>query len=148
VPLDLGCPALARLVWRTLAGPEFAPDPPVRIGRSRSGGNSQLQREALIDPAGDATGHDLRREAKTSKLRGRTRRAVAMRPRAVRDEQRVTGVGVHAGGDNLSVRQIDRSGHMARFELRRPTHIQQDKPRVGTAHRFMCVPAIGLECKL
>ena len=104
-----------------------------------------LQGKAFIHPAGDAAGHDLHRIAQ-ARERG-TGRAVAVRPRAVRHEQRAGFVLLpHARGDDLAPRQAERAGHMALRIVLRAAHVQQHEAGIGLlAQRLVRVPAIRLE---
>lgn len=80
-------------------------------------------------------------------MRGEARSAIAVRAGTVSDEQRVLWPSGKFAGDHLAVRQIDRSGDMTFVKHCWRAHIEQHEISTGR-HRFMHVPAIGLERKL
>src|SRR6185312_16730098 len=103
------------------------------------------QRESLIEPTRDTAGHDLDRAPQSAQPNGSPRSPVAMRPCAVHHEQRLRRPGSHSRGDDLCVRQTQRTWDMTLPEELRAARIEQDEPRISRRQRLVDVPAVGLE---
>src|SRR6185312_6418554 len=105
------------------------------------------QREAFIEPAGDAADHHLDRPAERTQPYGRARGAVAMRAGAVDDEERLRRPRVHSRGRDLAVRQAERPADVTLAEVLGAAHIEQNESGWVGGKSLVDVPAIGLQPK-
>jgi hypothetical protein len=101
------------------------------------------QREALVYPAGDAANHLLHRPALVSEPDLRAIGAIAVRPRAVDDEQSVGRILLELARGDARVRQIDGARKMAAPKELRATDVEQHE--AARLRRSMDVPAVGFE---
>ncbi|SIT45539.1 hypothetical protein BN2475_570049 [Paraburkholderia ribeironis] len=103
------------------------------------------QREAFVEPAGHAAGHQLDGAAQLGETQCAARRAVAMRARAIRDEERVGRIVGELRRDDLAVGQVERAWHVALREQRRAAHVEQHEAGGAARERGADVGAIRFE---
>ncbi|CAM2151582.1 hypothetical protein PT2222_260070 [Paraburkholderia tropica] len=106
-----------------------------------------LEVEAFVEPTGDAADHQLHRAAEFCEPDRAARRAIAVRPRAIRHEQRVERIRFELRRDDLAVRQVDRARHVTLRVERGAAYVEQYEIGLAAAigERRMHVPAIGFE---
>src|SRR5579859_2234499 len=114
------------------------------VSEARSRQRRHLEREALVEPARDAAGHDLDRASELGEAQGAPRRPVAVGAVAVGHENRLPGPRGDPGFDDLAVRETDGAWNMAPGERGGAADVQQDE--VGPFFEGVVdVPAVGLE---
>ena len=111
-----------------------------------SGRSGIDQVEAFIEPSDLAADHLLDGATQPGEPRAGLVCGVAMRPGAIHDEEGVEGVAGHAlFGDCRMVQKLG-TWHVCRVETCLTTeHVEQHEVRIAARHRFMDVPAVGLD---
>src|SRR5579872_3475285 len=106
-----------------------------------------LQLEAFIEPASNATGHQLHRAIEAGQPYCCTAGAITVRTAAIDNEQRVLRPLRHAAGDDLGMRQADCGRNVSTFEGFVAAHVKQDEVLLAAGDRDVNVPAVSLEAE-
>lgn len=101
--------------------------------------------KALIFPTLDASDHFLNPATKFRKIESRPVGPVTMWAIAIHNEERVFGIRSEIPRGNTTMREIHRAWNMSSGIRLRAANVQQYKIRSLTLHRFVHVPAIGLQ---